>query len=103
MHTDHMSAKGSIARGASDRLAMHLRAMSIVKWQPLPHQIPPPGDWRGWLLLAGRGAGKTDACAKYITDGADSDSATHWEAALDAASRSFGALFSTIRAAGGAR
>jgi len=43
------------------------------------------------------------ACAKYITDGADSDSATHWEAALDAASRSFGALFSTIRAAGGAR
>jgi adenosylhomocysteine nucleosidase len=29
------------------------------------------------------------ACAKYVTDGADSDSATHWEAALDAASRSF--------------
>ena len=23
------------------------------------------------------------ACVKYITDGADSDSATHWEAALD--------------------
>ena len=29
------------------------------------------------------------ACAKYVTDGADSDSATHWEAALDAAARSF--------------
>lgn len=57
-----------IARKASERLAMHLRAMSIVKWQPLPHQVPPPGDWRGWLLLAGRGAGKTDACAKYIND-----------------------------------
>jgi adenosylhomocysteine nucleosidase len=29
------------------------------------------------------------ACAKYVTDGADSDSATHWEAALDAAARAF--------------
>jgi len=28
-------------------------------------------------------------CAKYITDGADSDSATHWEAALDNAARAF--------------
>jgi len=33
------------------------------------------------------------ACAKYVTDGADSDSATHWEAALDAASRSFVTVF----------
>jgi phage terminase large subunit-like protein len=32
-------------------------------WKPLPHQIPPPGDWYGWLLMAGRFAGKTDACA----------------------------------------
>jgi adenosylhomocysteine nucleosidase len=29
------------------------------------------------------------ACAKYVTDGADADSAAHWEAALDAASRAF--------------
>jgi adenosylhomocysteine nucleosidase len=29
------------------------------------------------------------ACAKYVTDGADADSAAHWEAALDAAARSF--------------
>ena len=28
-------------------------------------------------------------CIKYITDGADADSATHWEAALEAAARSF--------------
>lgn len=32
-------------------------------WTPLPHQVPPPGDWYLWLLLAGRGTGKTDACA----------------------------------------
>jgi len=36
------------------------------------------------------------ACAKYITDGADSDSAAHWEAALDAASRSFATLYSSL-------
>lgn len=29
------------------------------------------------------------ACVKYITDGADSDSATHWEAALDNAAHAF--------------
>ena len=28
-------------------------------------------------------------CVKYVTDGADVDSASHWEAALDAASRAF--------------
>ena len=29
------------------------------------------------------------ACVKFVTDGADSDSAAHWEAALDAAARAF--------------
>jgi adenosylhomocysteine nucleosidase len=28
-------------------------------------------------------------CVKYVTDGADADSATHWEAALDNAARAF--------------
>lgn len=36
------------------------------------------------------------ACAKYITDGADSDAAAHWEAALAAASRSFAALYASL-------
>jgi phage terminase large subunit-like protein len=38
------------------------------EWQPLPHQVPPPGSWRGWLLMAGRGSGKTDACAHYVSE-----------------------------------
>lgn len=29
-------------------------------------QRPPPGDWRYWLLLGGRGSGKTRAAAEYI-------------------------------------
>lgn len=39
-----------------------------TRWRPQPHQVPPPGDWYGWLLLAGRGAGKTEACARYVVD-----------------------------------
>jgi adenosylhomocysteine nucleosidase len=42
------------------------------------------------------GEGVHFACAKYVTDGADSDSAAHWEAALDAAARSFAALYATL-------
>jgi phage terminase large subunit-like protein len=37
-------------------------------WEPLPHQVPPSGDWEGWLMLAGRGAGKTDALAHYVVE-----------------------------------
>lgn len=37
-------------------------------WRKLrkPHQIAPPGDWTIWLLLAGRGAGKTRTAAEQI-------------------------------------
>ena len=31
-----------------------------------PEQIPPPGDWRVWYLMAGRGAGKTRAGAETL-------------------------------------
>jgi phage terminase large subunit-like protein len=34
-------------------------------WVPYPHQVPPAGDWDLWLLMAGRGAGKTDAAAAF--------------------------------------
>jgi adenosylhomocysteine nucleosidase len=36
------------------------------------------------------------ACVKYITDGADSDSATHWETALDNAARTFLTVFESL-------
>lgn len=42
--------------------------------------------------------GVSFACAKYITDGADADSATHWESALDAASRRFAGLYLSLDA-----
>src|SRR5579862_4195197 len=31
-----------------------------------PSQLPPPGDWRVWLLLAGRGFGKTRTGAELV-------------------------------------
>jgi phage terminase large subunit-like protein len=30
------------------------------------HQVPPLGDWRTWLILGGRGAGKTRAGAEWV-------------------------------------
>ncbi|MQY41663.1 ATP-binding protein [Epibacterium sp. SM1969] len=32
----------------------------------MPHQLPPPGDWRAWVILGGRGAGKTRAGAEWL-------------------------------------
>jgi phage terminase large subunit-like protein len=48
---------------ASDR---PIPSFPSQKWTPLPHQIAPDGDWFLWLLMAGRGAGKTDAMAHYV-------------------------------------
>ena len=31
-----------------------------------PHQLPPAGDWRTWVCLGGRGAGKTRAGAEWV-------------------------------------
>lgn len=31
-----------------------------------PQQLTPPGDWRTWLILAGRGFGKTRAGAEWV-------------------------------------
>lgn len=49
------------------RVAAPARPAAAAGLPPLlPHQTPPPGDWRGWLLLAGRGAGKTYAGARWL-------------------------------------
>lgn len=34
----------------------------------MPHQLPPEGDWRTWVILGGRGAGKTRAGAEWVRD-----------------------------------
>jgi phage terminase large subunit-like protein len=48
-------------------LAMAARRSHIeAGWTALPYQEPPPGDWTTWLLLGGRGAGKTAAGANAM-------------------------------------
>lgn len=38
-------------------------------WHPrYPHQEPPAGDWHTWLLLGGRGTGKTEGGARYVLE-----------------------------------
>ncbi len=38
-------------------------------------QLPPPGDWRVWLIMAGRGFGKTRAGAEWVRSLAEADPA----------------------------
>jgi phage terminase large subunit-like protein len=38
-----------------------------------PEQLPPPGNWRVWLMLAGRGFGKTRAGAEWVRGIAEAD------------------------------
>lgn len=42
------------------------------KWAR-PKQLPPAGDWDGWLVLAGRGFGKTRTGAEWVRDQAEAD------------------------------
>ena len=32
----------------------------------LPHQLPPEGGWKTWVIMGGRGAGKTRAGAEWV-------------------------------------
>ncbi|WP_372573059.1 DNA-packaging protein [Ruegeria jejuensis] len=38
----------------------------LFEFWALPHQLPPEGDWRAWVVMGGRGAGKTRAGAEWV-------------------------------------
>lgn len=38
----------------------------IFEFWALPHQLPPEGAWKTWIILGGRGAGKTRAGAEWV-------------------------------------
>ncbi|MGE4324793.1 MAG: terminase family protein, partial [Pseudodonghicola sp.] len=38
----------------------------LFEFWALPHQLPPGGDWRAWVIMGGRGAGKTRAGAEWV-------------------------------------
>ena len=54
-------------------------AMELKYIWPLharPSQIPPPGDWDTWLILAGRGFGKTRTGAEWVRAQVENKQAT---------------------------
>lgn len=42
-------------------------------WTARPEQMAPPGDWSIWLMMAGRGFGKTRAGAEWVRGVAEQD------------------------------
>lgn len=45
----------------------HLRALPyLFDFWALDHQLAPEGDWRTWVILGGRGAGKTRAGSEWV-------------------------------------
>ncbi|WP_146345068.1 DNA-packaging protein [Falsiphaeobacter marinintestinus] len=38
----------------------------LFEFWAMEHQLPPGGDWRSWVILGGRGAGKTRAGAEWV-------------------------------------
>ncbi len=38
----------------------------LFEFWAMEHQLPPDGNWRSWVILGGRGAGKTRAGAEWV-------------------------------------
>lgn len=58
-----MSWQADLAASLTDLLAHEESVPGL-----LAHQHPPAGDWTGWVLLAGRGAGKSYAGMRWLND-----------------------------------
>jgi phage terminase large subunit-like protein len=51
-----------------DAMAETEMVSAVARWTDRAHdgQLPPMGDWRTWLMMAGRGFGKTRAGAEWV-------------------------------------
>jgi phage terminase large subunit-like protein len=65
----------TVRRMLIDRLSQRERNAFDYQWAytARPEQWPPPGDWRVWLVMAGRGFGKTRTGAEWVRMVADAD------------------------------
>lgn len=61
---------GEQLQAAIETLTDDEAAALLYDWKfwARPSQLPPPGDWRVWLILAGRGFGKTRTGAETVID-----------------------------------
>ena len=55
---------------AINSLTDHEATALLYDWSfwARPKQLPPPGDWFGWLILAGRGFGKTRTGSEWVIE-----------------------------------
>ncbi|MBX7541371.1 terminase large subunit domain-containing protein [Qipengyuania sphaerica] len=64
--------KGFASRADLDKLLLPHERKALASWHwevwGRDEQLPPPGDWRVWLICAGRGFGKTRAGAEWVRD-----------------------------------
>ena len=74
------SRASALARGSAAELKKFER--NTVDWRGVltdwgfwadERQLPPPGDWRVWLMMAGRGFGKTRTGAEWVRMLAEGD------------------------------
>lgn len=75
--TGHSKPKSTLSNSKKERLVRQtiltaaqgsLGELAEKMWRVRAHeyQLPPSGDWTTWLILGGRGAGKTRAGAEFI-------------------------------------
>jgi len=59
----------AVQRAVLRRLSKPQKRELLTRWPAWAHpgQLPPPGEWRAWLLMAGRGFGKTRAGAEWVS------------------------------------
>ena len=69
------SGAGWLASATPDLVDEFLRGLSdnallalpwLFEFWALPHQLPPEGAWKTWVIMGGRGAGKTRAGAEWV-------------------------------------
>jgi phage terminase large subunit-like protein len=58
------------------------RAIEALRYEwylwAFPEQLPPPGDWRWWMLAGGRGGGKTRTASEQVMEWADLEPGTRF-------------------------
>ena len=62
------SAPSASSQAKADALTDEAVENALFDWKEwaFPKQLPPPGDWTTWLLMGGRGSGKTRAGAEWV-------------------------------------
>lgn len=66
-YAERMAKLASLSADEQQELQWHWRLVGR------DNQVAPPGDWRTWLILAGRGFGKTRAGAEWVREVAEAD------------------------------